>query len=195
MDPRNNKPTRFLEGANVYLRAISVQDAKDYYEKLLVLDARRLTGTQRSYTQEQIHTYLEGKVHQTSSLLFLIVIRETGEVIGDIALQDIDSFNRSANIRISIDNAPHQGKGYGSEALLLMLEYGFGIVNLHRIELNVYSYNERAKYVYEKLGFKVEGVQRDALYYDYEYHDSIMMSMLEGEYREKYKKNKDAVAQ
>ncbi|WEK54420.1 MAG: GNAT family protein [Candidatus Cohnella colombiensis] len=183
-----NKPVRFLEGTNVYLRPISLEDSKDYFEKLTNLEMRRLTGTQRSYTQEQINKYLEGKVHETSSLLFLITLRETDEVIGDIAIQDIDSFNRSANIRIAIDNAPHQGKGYGSEAMLLLLDYGFGIVNLHRIELNVFSYNERAKHVYEKLGFKVEGVQRDALYYDHEYYDSIMMSLLEDEYREKYKK-------
>lgn len=187
MDQKTNKPTRFLGGTKVYLRPISLEDSKGYYEKLLNSDMRRLTGTQRSYTHEQIHRYLEGKVHETTSLLFLIALNESDEVIGDIALQDIDHFNRSANIRIAIDNAPHQGKGYGSEALLLLLDYAFGIVNLHRVELSVFSYNKRARHVYEKLGFNLEGVQRDALFYNHEYHDSIMMSLLEDEYREKYK--------
>ena len=52
-----------------------------------------------------------------------------------------------------------------------------------RYELNVFSYNDRALHVYEKLGFKREGVQRDAFYYDHEYHSSILMSILEDEFR------------
>jgi len=52
MDQKTNKPIRFLGGTNVYLRPISLEDSKDYYEKLLNPDMRRLTGTQRSYTQE-----------------------------------------------------------------------------------------------------------------------------------------------
>lgn len=61
------------------------------------------------------------------------------------------------------------GKGYGTEALVLMLDYGFGICNLHRIE--------------RKIGFQREGVQRDALFYNHQYHDSIPMSMLSSENR------------
>ncbi|TPG89123.1 N-acetyltransferase [Brevibacillus laterosporus] len=67
----------------------------------------------------------------------------------------------------------------------ILLDYGFGILQLHRIELNVYSCNARAKHVYEKLGFVQEGIQRDFLFSDHEYHDSIMMSILAKEYREK----------
>ncbi|SDW71287.1 Acetyltransferase (GNAT) family protein [Marininema mesophilum] len=67
-----------------------------------------------------------------------------------------------------------------------MLEYAFGVLNLHRVELDVFSYNERAIHVYEKLGFKKEGILRESLFYDHQYHDSIIMSMLEKEYREHY---------
>jgi RimJ/RimL family protein N-acetyltransferase len=179
---------RFLEGNKVYLRPISLEDTDLYFRMLFDREARRLTGTQNSFTREQISRYIEGKSQDSSSLLLLIALKETDEVIGDIALQSIDSYNRNANIRIAINEPRHQGKGFGSEALLLLLDYGFGIVNLHRIELNVFSYNERAIHTYEKLGFKREGVQRDALYYNHEYHDSILMSILEDEYRAKYGK-------
>jgi RimJ/RimL family protein N-acetyltransferase len=181
-----NKPVRFLEGKQVYLRPIGLDDTDRYFRMLFHPEVRRLTGTQKSFTREQIHRYIDGKSQDSSSLLLLIALRETDEVIGDIALQSIDAYNRNANIRIAIEE-PYQGKGYGSEALLLMLDYGFGIVNLHRIELNVFAYNERAAYVYEKLGFKVEGRQRDALYYNHQYHDSILMSILEDEYRALHK--------
>lgn len=177
-----NPPVRFLEGQKVYLRPISLDDTELYFRMLFHPEVRRLTGTQKCFTREQIYRYIEAKTQDSSSLLLLIALTETDAVIGDIALQGIDSFNRSASIRIAISEG-HQGKGFGSEAMKLMLDYGFGILNLHRIELNVFSYNPRALHVYEKLGFKQEGIQRDALYYNHKYHDSIIMSILEDEYR------------
>ncbi|WP_139489275.1 GNAT family N-acetyltransferase [Brevibacillus dissolubilis] len=185
---QEQRPVRFLEGEKIYLRPISMADAELYFHHLYHPEGRRLTGTQLIHTKEQIERYFEGKMQDRSSVLLLIALRETDEVIGDVALQSIDSYNRNANIRIAIFQDEHQGKGYGSEAMKLMLDYGFGIVNLHRIELNVWSYNERASHVYEKLGFKREGVQKDALYYNHEYHDSILMAILEDEYRTLHKK-------
>ncbi|MBO8165029.1 MAG: GNAT family N-acetyltransferase [Brevibacillus sp.] len=183
-----NTAVRFLEGQQVYLRPISLDDTELYFQMLYHPEMRRLTGTQRWFTKEQIYRYLEGKTQDTSSVLLLIALRDTDEVIGDIALQQIDPANRSASIRIAINESHHQGKGYGSEAMLLLMEYGFGVLNLHRIELNVFAYNERAMHVYEKLGFKREGVQREALYYNHQYHDSILMSILEDEYRALHQK-------
>lgn len=106
-----NTPVRFLEGQKVYLRPIGLDDTELYFRMLFHPETRRLTGTQRSFTREQIYRYIEGKTQDSSSLLLLIALRETDVVIGDIALQDIDSFNRSANIRIMIDEKHNQGKG------------------------------------------------------------------------------------
>ncbi|WP_217559869.1 GNAT family N-acetyltransferase [Paenibacillus sp. GbtcB18] len=177
-------PVRFLEGKKVYLRPLDTGDTETYFQQLFQPETRKLTGTQKHFTRSQIERYIEGKAQDTSSILLLIALAETDEVIGDIALQAIDSYNCSAGIRISIDSSRNQGKGCGTEALNLMLDYGFGIVNLHRIELNVFAYNERALHVYEKVGFKKEGVQKEALYYNHKYHDSILMAILEHEYRE-----------
>jgi RimJ/RimL family protein N-acetyltransferase len=180
---------RFLEGEKVYLRPISVEDTDLYFSMLFHPEVRMLTGTQAAFTKEQIQNYLEGKTKDTtSSILLLIALKENEVVIGDIALQSIDHLNRNANIRIMINPENARGKGYGTEAIQLLLEHAFGVLNLHRIELNVFSYNEKAYKVYERIGFKKEGVQRDALYYNHKYHDSILMAILEDEYREKYKK-------
>ncbi|WP_334076850.1 GNAT family protein [Paenibacillus sanfengchensis] len=177
------KYARFLEGKQVYLRPIGMEDAEWYFYDLYDPETRRLTGTQRHFTKEGIAAYIERKNQDDSSVLLLIALRENDELIGDIALQDIDSYNRNCNIRVAISSQAQTGKGYGSEALRLMLDYGFGILNMHRIELNVFDYNPRALHVYEKLGFKREGVQREALYYNHKYHDSITMSLLEHEFR------------
>ncbi|MGK5506961.1 GNAT family N-acetyltransferase [Brevibacillus formosus] len=183
-----NAAVRFLEGERVFLRPIGTEDTELYFRSLFNKETRMLTGTQRHFTLEQIHQYIANKGQDSSSVLLLICLCENDQVIGDVQIGDIDPKNRSAFIRISIDQNAYQGKGYGSEALVLMLDYGFGILNLHRIELNVFAFNKRAIHTYEKLGFQREGVQRQALYYNHAYHDSILMSMLADEYRAKYLK-------
>lgn len=188
MDSRlwTTQPVRFLEGERVYLRPIGIEDAEGYFHMLFNPEVRRLTGTKKPFTLEGIRCYIEGKSTDDSTVLLLIALADTDEVIGDIALQDIDHINRNANMRIAIDSDNHQGKGYGPESIRLLLEYSFGVLNLHRIELQVFTYNDRAIRAYEKVGFRKEGIQRDALYYEHQYHDSIMMSMLEDEYRALY---------
>ncbi|TVX88116.1 GNAT family N-acetyltransferase [Paenibacillus agilis] len=177
---------KLLTGNRVYLRPMNGEDAQMYYEQLYVAETRRLTGTHKFATKEQISRYIEAKSQDSSSVLLLIALKETDEVIGDIALQDIDTINRSAGIRIAISYEQHQGQGFGQEGMQLLLEYGFGVLNLYRIELEVFTFNPRAAHVYEKLGFVREGVKRKALYYNHQYHDVVTMSMLADEYRAKY---------
>lgn len=176
------------EGQKIYLRPVDANDTERYYQLLFDAETSRLTGTKAIFHYDQITDYLDTKWKDDSSVLLVIALQETDEWIGDIALQDLDYTNRSANLRIAINQAKHQGQGYGTEALRLMLDYAFGILQLHRVELNVYAFNERAAHVYERAGFKIEGRQRDALFYDHKYHDSILMSILEDEYREQYGK-------
>ncbi|MBT2642928.1 GNAT family N-acetyltransferase [Bacillus sp. ISL-41] len=183
----NSKPVRLLIGDRLYLRPLSLEDTETYFQQLFDPEVRRLTGTTRAFTKEGIQRYIEAKSQDISSVLLLIALKDTDQVIGDIALQDIDPINRNCNIRIAIESE-YQGKGYGSEVMPLMLDYGFGILNMHRIELEVFAYNPRAIHVYEKLGFKQEGIQRDYLYYNHKYHDCIKMSILEDEFRELYVK-------
>ncbi|MDK8190263.1 GNAT family protein [Paenibacillus sp. UMB7766-LJ446] len=177
---------RLMETKRIYLRPFESTDVDGYFPGLFDAEMRRLTGTQNSFTRSQVERYIENAAQDDSRLMLLIALQENDQVIGDIALMDMHTKNRSAHIRIAIDNTENQGKGYGSEALLLMLDYGFGICNLHRIELEVYAFNQRAIRTYEKLGFQREGVRRDALFYNHQYHDAIQMSILEDEFRERH---------
>ncbi|KOY14530.1 GNAT family N-acetyltransferase [Paenibacillus xylanivorans] len=180
---------RLLETKRIYLRPFESTDVDAYFPGLFDAEMRRLTGTQNSFTRPQVERYIENAAQDDSRLMLLIALQDNDQVIGDIALMDMHTKNRSAHIRIAIDNTEHQGKGYGSEAILLMLDYGFGTCNLHRIELEVYAFNQRAIRTYEKLGFQREGVKRDALYYHHQYHDAIQMSILENEFRERHVSN------
>jgi len=174
---------RALESDRLYLRPLVSEDSDMYYPNMLNEEVRRLTGTQRIFSKNMIDNYIEEIQNETDRIHLLIVLKEEDRIIGEVALQDIDYVNRNSNIRIALFNQADFSKGFGTEALKLLLNYGFGVLNLHRIELNVFSYNARAIKAYEKLGFIQEGVQREVLFYNHEYHDSITMSILENEFR------------
>lgn len=182
------QPVKFLCGDAVYLRPITRQDHDVYYRALYEPTGRYFTGAQAVYSQEAVANAFERFDADDSRVDLLICSQATDEVVGDISLNSMDSNNRSGSLRLAIFEPANYSKGYGTEALILMLDYGFGIRNLHRIELHVYAYNDRAIHTYEKVGFQKEGVMRDALYYDHKWTDVFIMSMLEEEFRAKYKR-------
>jgi RimJ/RimL family protein N-acetyltransferase len=88
------------------------------------------------------------------------------------------------NSHISLDIlAAYQNKGYGTEAINWVLEWGFQMAGLHRIGIETFSYNEGAQRLYQKLGFVLEGRTRESLWYDGKWHDYLSFSMLEHEWR------------
>lgn len=176
-----------IEGKNITLRGVEESDLEAYYNFLLDDEMGRLTGSQGEFSREQTAAWIRKiSVPAEDRVDLMILVKETDELIGEVVLNEIDPDNRSANIRIGIRSHEYRGKGYGTEAMTQMLRYGFEALKLHRIHLGVYTFNPRAIHVYEKLGFKRDGVERDALYVDGEFHNMILMSMLEDEYRALY---------
>ncbi|MGN7178828.1 GNAT family N-acetyltransferase [Cytobacillus sp. SAFR-174] len=177
------KYERFLEGDKVYLRPYHPEDLDFFYNGLYIFDTRTLTGLKKVYSKEFMGEYF-AKISSDDSRIFLVIAdKENDELIGDVEINDIDWMNRSANIRIQISNGNYLSKGFGTEAMKLLLDYGFGVYNLHRFDLEVYSYNLRAIKAYEKLGFKQEGIKRKNHYYHHEFHDTIMMGLLKEEFQ------------
>jgi RimJ/RimL family protein N-acetyltransferase len=103
--------------------------------------------------------------------------------VGAISFNVIDWLNRSAGLGIVIGDKSLWGKGYGTDAMRVLMRLGFDKMNLHRLWLHVHNYNPRAIASYEKCGFKREGVLREDRFYRGRYHDTIVMGILEGEYR------------
>jgi RimJ/RimL family protein N-acetyltransferase len=103
-------------------------------------------------------------------------------LIGDIGFFHIEWDNRCAEFGIAIADKSVWNKGYGTEAVELLLRHGFESLNLHRIYLRVFSTNPRAKRSYEKAGFVLEGTQREAVYRHGKYADVHMMSVLRPEW-------------
>jgi RimJ/RimL family protein N-acetyltransferase len=95
----------------------------------------------------------------------------------EVVLNDLDTDNQSCGFRIALTSA-HTGRGLGTEAIRLMLGHAFDIVGLHRVELEVYAFNPRARHVYEQVGFVYEGTKRQALRWQGEWIDTQVMAML-----------------
>ncbi|EON97731.1 putative gnat family protein [Phaeoacremonium minimum UCRPA7] len=116
----------------------------------------------------------------------------TPEPIGVVTLTGTSPHNaHHRNANISVDVLPsHQRKGYGSEAIQWVLQWGFQMAGLHRIGIESFEYNEGAGRLYERLGFTLEGRKRDYLWFNGEWHDMLGFSMLEDEWRELQKVQK-----
>jgi RimJ/RimL family protein N-acetyltransferase len=107
-----------------------------------------------------------------------IIERATGEWAGEVVLNDLDPRNQSCGFRIAPQGPRFYGRGLGTEATQLITDYAFDVVGLHRIELEVYAFNPRARHVYEKAGFVHEGTMRDALRWNGTWVDCHLMALL-----------------
>lgn len=107
------------------------------------------------------------------------------------SLEDINWINRTATLGIFIGDKEFRSKGYGTEAIRLILEYGFKYMNLYNIKLDLMEFNERALKCYEKCGFKEYGRRRKCKFVNGKYYDSISMDILADEFTGDFIKNKN----
>lgn len=123
--------------------------------------------------------------------IFFIVRAEDDEVIGSIGLHRIDYISRTATFGIFIGEESGRDKGYGTESLRLILDYGFNYLNLNSIKLDVMEFNDRAIACYKKCGFKEYGRRRKCYFLNGKYYDKIEMDILAEEFNGDYIKNKN----
>ncbi|CAM5295092.1 RimJ/RimL family protein N-acetyltransferase OS=Leifsonia shinshuensis OX=150026 GN=HNR13_002579 PE=4 SV=1 [Leifsonia shinshuensis] len=138
----------------------------------------RLTGTHATFTEDQVQEWLAGLAALDGRADWAILRTADGVHLGEAVLNDLDADNRSAGFRIMLGSPHWFGSGYGTEATRAVLEHAFGTAGLHRVELEVFAFNPRAQRAYEKAGFVVEGRRREALHWDGEWVDAIVMGCL-----------------
>nr|WP_066051492.1 GNAT family protein [Robertmurraya korlensis] len=126
----------------------------------------------------------ENKERSHNSAYFRLRTIEDDTLIGFVVIHSIEWNNRVGSLAIGIGDTNYQNKGFGSEALELILRYAFHELNLHRVGLDVIGYNGRAIRAYEKAGFVEEGRLRSAIYRDGNYSDRIIMGILRSEWEQ-----------
>ncbi len=169
-----------IQGEKVYLSPMHSDDIEKLTEWLSDLEiSRGLSMASQIFTLESGRASLQS----VDSDFFSIVTREDDRLIGACGYWNTDVTQRQSEVIIMIGERNSLGKGYGTDAMDLLLEFGFNIRNLHSIRLRVYSFNERGIRSYEKCGFKHAGRFREAGRINDEYYDEINMDILEHEYR------------
>lgn len=183
------KPT--LAGGKVVLRPFNDGDLPAIRAVLLDPEARILTGSVHDEAQahapesadeaELLLDWYSTRNDQPDRLDLAVVDKATGECVGEAVLNQWDPGNESCNFRILI-GPKGRDRGLGTEAARLIVGYGFEHLGLHRISLEVYAFNPRARRAYEKVGFRTEGVLRESLRYNGEWVDATLMSILAPEW-------------
>lgn len=135
-------------------------------------------------TREQEEEWYASANQPGRRYTFGIHVRADGRLIGNVTLDSLDAKNRSAVLGIVIGEKEYWGRGFGTDATRLMVQYAFAELNLHRVELHVFSFNERAIRAYVKAGFREEGRRREAIFRDGRYWDDVIMGILAPEWRQ-----------
>ncbi len=175
-----DKPT--LQGEMLVLRPIGPQDASAMWEVVSDPESRRLSGMSAELTHRDVERWTARVEAADDRIDLAVTMSGSDEYLGEIVLDAIDTVVGSANLRLTMRPA-YRGRGYGTEAIQLVLDMAFDGLGLHRVGLVVPAINARARSLYENLGFRVEGRLRDAFRDGDGWTDGLVMGLLEDEYR------------
>lgn len=176
--------SNLLTGEKVYLTAIRKDDLPTYHKWFSNTEFLRLLNSNPAMpkTAENELEWYESASKNKEDYVFGIRARDDDRLLGNCSIFDISPTSRTCTVGIYIGEPSEWGKGYGTDAMNVLVRFGFMDLNFNRIELNVFSYNSRAIKAYENVGFVRDGILREALYRDGTYHDVHVMSILRREW-------------
>lgn len=171
-----------IPGERIYLSPICTED-KEIYTKW-INDASVSDNLGASATVYGVEREMQTLEEMSKSgHNFAIIRREDDGLLGVINIFDMNQICRNAQCGLFIGEEQHRGKGYGTEALRLIVKYGFETLNLNNIMLKVFDFNKNAVACYEKVGFKRIGARRKAYFVRGQYHDEIFMDILPEDFK------------
>ena len=175
-----------LRGEKVQLTAIRPQDGAviaEWYQDAAFL---RDYDSSPAYpkTEKQIAEVLAKEQERDDGFIFAVRLLDGDRIIGILQLDGIAWTHGASFVSIGIGEEADRGQGYGREAMELGLRFAFDELNLHRVCLTVFSYNEAAQTLYERLGFVREGVYREHLLRNGQRHDMLLYGLLRREWQQ-----------
>jgi RimJ/RimL family protein N-acetyltransferase len=173
-----------IEGKKIRIRAIEKTDIEEIMRWINDPEVMENLLMRYPVSRYQEEKWIERALDEGNSRNKVFAIEtKQGEYLGGIGLHAINWENGNAEAGIVIGKKEHWNKGYGTDAMMTILDFAFNQMNLHRVYLRVYEYNARGLRSYEKCGFRKEGILRDDRYAQGEYHDTIMMGVLKDEFK------------
>ncbi|MBK9209108.1 MAG: GNAT family N-acetyltransferase [Anaerolineales bacterium] len=174
-----------IYGERVRLRATEREDVNNFYAWVNDPDVTRYLSLYLPMSTVDEENWFNSMTQRSQSEKTLVIEVRDGngwKMIGNCGVFDIDTIGRLGEIGIMLGEKDEWDKGYGTEAMSLLVRHCFETLNFNRVYLRVYAENLRAKRAYEKAGFVEEGRLREAVYKNGKYDDVIIMSVLRAEW-------------
>lgn len=171
---------RFLEGKRIYLREVRPSDVNErYYRWMNDPEVTRFLEVRYAPNSlEQIRDFVAGKLGDRDNIFLAIVLKEGDRHIGNIKLGPIQWIHGLADIGLLIGEKDCWGKGYATEAIQLISDYAFNVLNLHKVAAGCYSSNEGSVRAFQKAGFVVEGIRKSQFYSNGTYVDDLLLGLV-----------------
>ena len=145
-------------------------------------EVARLVNRVLPVTPVEHRDWYQRVVTDRHQVIFAMEVIANAAHVGNCGLKGLDPRARKAELWMYLGDRDSWGKGYGTEACVALCRFGFERLNLNRIHLYTPVYNQRAVALYEKVGFKTEGVLRQDVFQDGQYHDAVVMGLLRQEF-------------
>ena len=173
-----NKKAHVIEGKDISLRLMDEGDTDLIVKWRNTEFVRQNFIFRELFTPEGHQRWIETMVNTGKVIQFIILRKADHKPVGSVYLRDIDKIHRKAEYGIFIGEEDALGKGYGTQAAQMMIEYAFREVGIHKLMLRVLAENERARKSYEKAGFVREAYLKDEVFLDGHYRDVIYMAVI-----------------
>lgn len=168
--------------SKIYLSPLKVEDSPTLFEWINRRDLVLFNSGYKPIHEGNHHLWFDSVTQKNDLFIFAIRKVENNELIGSCQLNNINWVNRNAELQIRIAADDNRNKGFGADALSLLLKFGFNDLNLNKIYLNVFATNLRAVRAYERAGFINEGNFKQQAYIDGSYVDVVFMGILKKDY-------------
>lgn len=167
-----------IKGERIYFLPMKEKDTKQIIQWRNQDFVRKNFIDQRDFTEEGHHNWIEKMINTQKAVQFIVYLQESNRAIGSVYLRDIDREHLRAELGIFLGEQDVLQAGYGTEAVKLLVKYGFSQLGLHKIMLRVLASNHGARKAYEKAGFAVEGRLEEHVLLSDQYEDVILMAVI-----------------
>jgi len=167
-----------MQGKRVTLRALEQSDSDLYYQWINNKELVLYNSNFKPVSKEEHNNWFNNVKHNKNIKVFSIVENKGSQLIGSCSLRNINHEHKNAELQIRIGDFSYHGRGYGSEAVRLLVRYGFNTLNLKRIYLYVFCHNHQAIRAYKKCDFLTEGVLKKSACIQGEFIDLQLMAIV-----------------
>jgi RimJ/RimL family protein N-acetyltransferase len=168
----------FVEGKRIYLREVQLADVTDqYYRWINDAEVNQYLETRfRPTTMDNLREFVAGKLADRDNVFLAILVKDGNRHIGNIKLGPINWVHRFADVALMLGDKDQWGKGYGTEAIALVTDYGINRLNLHKLTASCYASNQGSARAFIKAGWEQEAVRKRQFYSNGKYEDSIHLA-------------------